>query len=64
MSGELKPQPNPKRGFLRFKKSRLLAALEDVWRLSNQAAVTLPVTRRPGSYARLQAIKETINNSI
>ena len=43
-------------------RNRLLAALEEAWRLSDQAAETLRVTRRPGSYARLRAIKEAIND--
>ena len=43
-------------------KSRLLAALEQVWHLCNNSEEVMPCARTPLSYAALQAIKETIND--
>ena len=43
-------------------KSRLLAALEQVWHLSNNSEEVMPCARTPQGYAALQAIKEAIND--
>jgi hypothetical protein len=41
-------------------KSRLLAALEQVWRLCNNSEEVVPCARTPQGFAALQAIKEAI----
>ena len=43
-------------------KSRLLAALSDVRRLTCSAEQTVPLTIRPGSFMLLQAIRDAIDN--
>jgi hypothetical protein len=43
-------------------KSRLLAALEQVWRLRNNSEEVVPCARTPRGSAALQAIKEAIND--
>jgi hypothetical protein len=44
------------------KKLRLLAALEQVWPLSNNAEEVVPCARTPQGYAALQKIKEAIDD--
>jgi hypothetical protein len=43
-------------------KSRLLAALEQVWRLCNNSEEVMLCARTPQGYAALEAIKEAIND--
>jgi hypothetical protein len=43
-------------------KSRLLAALEQVWRLCNNAEEVMPYARTPQGYAALEVIKEAIDD--
>jgi hypothetical protein len=45
-------------------KSRLLAALEQVWRLCSNAEEVMPCARTQQGYAALQAIKEAINDYV
>jgi hypothetical protein len=43
-------------------KSRLLAALEQVWRFCSNSEEVVPCARTPQGYAALQGIKEAIND--
>ena len=43
-------------------RSRLLTALEQVWRLCSSSEEVMPCARTPQGYAAVQAINEAIND--